>query len=136
MTQTPTLSETVARRLRDESVVWLTTVNAQSSPVPTPVWSLWTDASFLVFSQPGTHKLANIAAHPRVALNLNSDAYGGEVAVFTGQAVVDAGVSEDEWNTFVGKYERQIASLDYTPLGFRDDYSVPIRVTPVRVRQW
>ncbi|MBM7460198.1 TIGR03667 family PPOX class F420-dependent oxidoreductase [Rhodococcus coprophilus] len=136
MTDTLDLSATVARRLADESVIWLTTVDAKSTPVPTPVWFLWRDGSFLLFSQPGARKLANIAADRRVALNLNSDAHGGDVAVFTGHAVVDADVPDDDWNRYVEKYEQQMASLDYTPARFRDDYSVPVRVIPVRVRQW
>jgi PPOX class probable F420-dependent enzyme len=60
MTQTPTLSETVARRLRDESVVWLTTVNAQSSPVPTPVWSVSVDGQLWVWTAPNAGKVKRI----------------------------------------------------------------------------
>ncbi len=104
MTDTLDLSVTVARRLAEESVIWLTTVDAKSTPVPTPVWFMWRDGSFLLFSQPDTHKLANIAANPRVALNLNSDAHGGDVAVFTGHAVIDAATPADDWIRFVDIY--------------------------------
>jgi len=30
------------RRLRDEKLAWLTTVDAKGTPQPIPVWFLWT----------------------------------------------------------------------------------------------
>ncbi|MEU5843384.1 TIGR03667 family PPOX class F420-dependent oxidoreductase [Rhodococcus sp. NPDC047139] len=128
--------EAVLKRLADESVIWLTTVDRRGGPVPTPVWFLWSDASFLIFSQPHTSKLANITARPRVALNLEADRGGGHVAVFTGTAAIGESVEDDEWARYVGKYEAGMRSLDYGPETFRADYSVPLRVTPLRFRGW
>jgi len=44
----------VARRLDDEIMIWLTTVRADGTPQPSPVWFLWIDQSILIYSQPNT----------------------------------------------------------------------------------
>src|SRR6266581_1156609 len=40
--------ERVARRLRDERLIWLTTVDAKGIPQPTPVWFLWDGARLIL----------------------------------------------------------------------------------------
>ncbi|TCN49543.1 PPOX class probable F420-dependent enzyme [Rhodococcus sp. SMB37] len=135
-TATPSIPTSVTDRLDGERVVWLTTVDQHGSPVPTPVWFLWSDGTVLMFSQPGTAKLRNIAGQPRVSLNLNSDTHGGQVAVFTASAEADTAVDAAEWDRFVAKYDRDIESLGMTPESFRADYAVPIRFTPERFRGW
>ncbi len=64
------------RHLRQEYVVWLTTIGADLSPQPRPVWFIWDGAAFLFFSQPHAHKVRHIKAHPQVALHFNTDASG------------------------------------------------------------
>jgi len=133
---TLTLPEPVRKRLEDESTIWLTTVDGKGGPVPTPVWFLWSDGTFLIFSRPGTAKLANIAVRPRVALNFDGDGFGGNIAVFTGTAVAGTPVTDDEWERYVRKYEEGMRTLEYGPDSFRADYSVPVRVTPQRFQGW
>ena len=67
------------RRLREETMIWLTTVRTDGQPQSVPVWFLWDGDTFLVYSQRGRQKLRNIRGNPRVGLNLNSNARGGEV---------------------------------------------------------
>ena len=44
----------VARHLREEIVVWMTTVTPAGSPLPSPVWFLWDGAeSVVMYSMPG-----------------------------------------------------------------------------------
>src|SRR2546425_12373164 len=46
------------RRLRDEKLAWLTTVDSKGTPQPIPVWFLWDGAdSILIYSKPDTAKL-------------------------------------------------------------------------------
>lgn len=131
------IPEPVALRLADEQIIWLTTVDAAGGPVSTPVWFLWQNESFLVFSQPDTGKLRHIAANPRVALNLNSSPSGGEVVALTGQAALDpSGASEDELAAYLAKYADGIASLGSTPEKFQSSYSRLLRITPTKVRSW
>jgi PPOX class probable F420-dependent enzyme len=137
MTETAlALPKPVLTRLDRERIVWLTTVDRRGTPVPTPVWFLWSQNSFLMFSQPDTHKLTNIAAQPNVSLNLNSDLHGGEIAVFSAEARVESAVPAEEWTRFVSKYHGDIEALEFTPESFRADYSVPVRITPRRFRGW
>lgn len=121
-------------RLREELVAWLTTVSPATVPQPTPVWFLWTGRDILVASQPDTVKLRNVAEHPTVSLTFNSDRWGGDVQKFTGTATVDAGpLAGDELAAYDEKYAEHIAGLGMTPEQFHADYSVVVRVTPVRL---
>ncbi|HKG24904.1 MAG TPA: TIGR03667 family PPOX class F420-dependent oxidoreductase [Thermomicrobiales bacterium] len=125
----------VARRLQDEGLVWLTTTSADGTPQPNPVWFLWTGDNVLIFSEPNQAKLANIGRNPRVALNLNSNAYGGDIAVITGTAAIDpAGPSAAERDDYAAKYGEGIKSIGLTPESFFAKYSVPFRVTPTKLR--
>jgi PPOX class probable F420-dependent enzyme len=66
----------VARRLREEQVVWLTTVTPAGAPLPRPVGFLWDGGDVVsVYSQPGA-RVRNIAANPRVTLNFDGDGRG------------------------------------------------------------
>jgi hypothetical protein len=48
----------IQRHLKNQDVVWLTTVDSNLIPQPRPVWFIWQDDSFLIFSQAKAHKLA------------------------------------------------------------------------------
>jgi PPOX class probable F420-dependent enzyme len=126
----------VQRRLRDEPVIWLTTVNGKGTPQPSPVWFLWQDGdTLLIYSQPDKPKLRNIAARPQVALAFNTDAVGDDVIVFTGTAEIVPQIGPATGvPAFIAKYETGIANLNSTPDRFAADYSVPVRVTLDRVR--
>ncbi|WP_454197780.1 TIGR03667 family PPOX class F420-dependent oxidoreductase [Nocardia sp. Marseille-Q1738] len=125
----------VSKRLTQEAIIWLTTVSPSGTPQPNPVWFQWRDEAFLIFTQPGTPKLRNIAADPRVSLNFNSTATGGDVVVFTGTAQVDAaGASASELDAFVEKYTEGLVDIGMTREQFFADYSVPVRIVPDRLR--
>jgi PPOX class probable F420-dependent enzyme len=125
----------VAKRLQEEGIVWLTTTSADGTPQPNPVWFLWNGDNVLIFSEPNQAKLANIGRNPRVSLNLNSNAYGGDIAVITGSAAVDpAGPSAAERDAYAAKYGEGMKSIGLTAEGFAAKYSVPIRITPEKLR--
>jgi len=66
------------RRLHEEKIAWLTTVDGAGCPQPVPVWFLWDgDDSVLLYSRPETPKLRAITANPRVSLNLDGNGQGG-----------------------------------------------------------
>ncbi|WP_280234099.1 TIGR03667 family PPOX class F420-dependent oxidoreductase [Nocardia cyriacigeorgica] len=125
----------VAKRLEQEQVVWLTTVGPTGTPQPNPVWFLWRDGEFLLFSQPDRPKLRNIARNPRVALHLNSTESGGDVVVLTGAARIDdTDPAPAETDAYVEKYTEGLVSISMTRDQFFEEYSVPIRITPDRLR--
>ncbi|MGV9663791.1 TIGR03667 family PPOX class F420-dependent oxidoreductase [Nocardia niigatensis] len=124
----------VARRLAQDAVIWLTTVSPSATPQPNPVWFQWANEEFLIFTQPGTPKLRNIAANPRVSLNLNSTPAGGDVIVLTGTVRVDNDTTPAERDAFVEKYTDGLADIGMTRDQFFADYSIPLRITPDRLR--
>jgi PPOX class probable F420-dependent enzyme len=124
-----------ARRLREEHVAWLTTTSEDATPQPVPVWFLWDGAdSILIYSQPGTAKLRNIAARPRVSLNLNGNGDGGDIVVVLGSAALSDDPPAHELPAYVEKYLGFIERNGWTPESFAADYSVPLRITASRLR--
>ena len=122
------------RRLRDELIGWLVTVNPAGAPVPVPVWFLWDGVGdLLIYSRPNTAKLRNIAAGPRVSVHLDGDGTGGDVVVVSGQARISEDPGADSVPAYVEKYEQRISRNGWTPAAFAADYSVPIRVDVTRI---
>ncbi len=125
-----------AKRLREEHLAWLTTVDGQGSPQPVPVWFLWNAAdSILLYSRPGTPKLRNIDVNPRVSLHLDGDGLGGDIIVCLGAAHVSDDPPADRIPEYVAKYRDLIVTRNrWTPESFAADYSVPLRITLTRIR--
>jgi PPOX class probable F420-dependent enzyme len=123
------------RRLREEKIAWLTTVDSAGTPQPIPVWFLWDGAgSALVYSRPRTPKLRAIEANPRVSLHLDGNGRGGDIVVALGDAAVSDDPPAHEIPAYVEKYAPLIERNRWTPESFAADYSVPIRVRIRRVR--
>jgi PPOX class probable F420-dependent enzyme len=124
----------VARHLRDEIVVWFTSVTPAGAPLPRPVWFLWDGAeSALIYSQPGP-RVRNIEANPRATLNFGGDGSGGDIVVISGRATVDGDSPPADANAdYLTKYDAQIARIGMTPETFAAHYSVPVRVAFTRV---
>lgn len=137
MARTPT-PEKMAHadgRLRDEVIVWLTTVRKDGQPQTSPVWFLWDGRTFLIHSLPGSQKVPNIRLNPHVSLHLNDDGDGGDVVSIEGMATIAEGDPPlTEVPEYVEKYRDLIAALGSDPDGFAEAYSVGIRVTPTRWR--
>lgn len=125
----------VARRLAGEQVVWLVTVDANGMPQPVPVWFLWDGQSVLIYSQPNQAKIRNIERTGHASLHFNSDPHGGDVVVLTGAATIEPTTLPADANAdYIEKYADGIASINMTPESFASAYSVPLRVTPSKLR--
>lgn len=125
----------VARRLQDEQVIWLTTVGRDGTPQPNPVWFVWEDDSFLIYTQDTAYKLRNIRRNPRVSLHFDSGESGEDVVVFTGMASLDESAPlAHRHAAYLEKYRQGIADIDMTPESMGKDYHVAIRVKPDKVR--
>jgi PPOX class probable F420-dependent enzyme len=123
------------RRLREERLAWLTTVDGAGTPQPIPVWFLWDGTeSVVLYSRPDTPKLRAIASHPRVSLNLDGNGDGGDIVVALGEAAVSDDPPAHELPGYVEKYRPLIERNGWTPESFAADYSVPIRIRLRRVR--
>ena len=139
--QLPDLStpfgERVARRLLDERLIWLTTVDAKGTPQPTPVWFLWdeTTSTILIYSRADAKRLVHLQQNPRIALNFDGNGTGGNIIVITGDAYVSTDdPPADRLPFYVEKYRDFIARGFVTPEKFASIYSVPLRIRPVAIR--
>lgn len=123
------------RRLKNDQVIWLTSVDARGTPQPRPVWFHWDGADLLVYSQPATGKVRQIAANPRVAVHFNSSDDGDDVVVFLGEArVQDAPIPDDRRKAYLRKYRKGIEDLEMTADSFTGSYRVAILVRPEALR--
>jgi PPOX class probable F420-dependent enzyme len=126
----------VKHRLDNEQVAWLTTVNGDGRPFPSPIWFFYEDdGTVLIYSQPNKIKLRNIASNAAVTLNFNADEHGNNVIVLDGAAVVDESANPAaNHDAYIAKYRGGIESIDMTPESFAAEFSVPIRVVLQKVR--
>jgi PPOX class probable F420-dependent enzyme len=125
-----------ARRLREERVIWLTTVNASGSPLPAPVWFWWDEpGSIVMFSREGTPRTRNLQANPHVALHFDGNGQGGDIVVLTGLASIDADLGPASGvAAYVAKYAPGFERLRMSPEQFSAAYPVPVRIELHRLR--
>ena len=124
-------------RLNKEKIAWMTTVRSDGQPQTVPVWFLWDDDGFLIYSQPDRQKLRNIARNPRVGLNLNSNERGGGVVRLEGTArIVEDAPPASGVAPYVEKYRESIDRIGFDVEGFARAYSVAMRITPERWQVW
>ena len=128
----------VKKHLKEQYVIWLTTVDSYLTPQPRPVWFIWENNSFLIFSQAKAHKVKHIARNPKVALHFNTDQTGDKhVIVFTGEASIQTnGPPAHEVAAYFTKYKDGIANLGMTPQKFSREYSTAIKIKATEVRGW
>lgn len=129
----------VKKHLKNEYFVWLTTVDSKGTPQPRPVWFIWENDSFLIFSQPHAHKVSHILKNPNVALHFNAADDKGEqrVIIFTGAAILDADCPPaNKIRAYMRKYRTGIRELNSMPEAFGREYSVAIRIKPANLRGW
>jgi PPOX class probable F420-dependent enzyme len=125
----------VLRRLREDRLIWLTTVRPNGQPEPSPVWFFWEGETVLIYSRPNNQKLRDIAANPHVALNFDGDGQGGDIVILTGQAeIVPDAPSADQVAAYASKYEWGFERVKLTAKAYAEAYSVAIRVHPTKLR--
>jgi PPOX class probable F420-dependent enzyme len=123
------------KRLENDRIVWLTTVDSKATPQPNPVWFHWDGEALVIYSRPDTPKVRNISRNPRVSLSFNTNEHGGDVMVLTGEAAIDESIpSAAEHPAYLEKYRDGIQSIGMTNESFSSTYSVPIRVRPEKLR--
>jgi PPOX class probable F420-dependent enzyme len=124
------------QRLTDERIIWMTTVTADGAPQSSPVWFLLDGNEALVFSA-RSRRLANIAANPKVALNLDGNGRGGDIVTIEGTArVVPEEPPAFANAAYVAKYAEAMTRNGWTPEQFSDLYPVAVRVRFDRGRAW
>jgi PPOX class probable F420-dependent enzyme len=122
----------VDKRLRDEVIVWFTTVSPSGVPTPNPVWFLWDGEHITVYSQPSSYRVRNIKQNSNVALTLQGvDATGHNVLIVSGEAILQPGIKaipSAYWDKYA-KYMEEMTQEEMTR-----EYSVEIRIAPTKIR--
>lgn len=131
------IDSALAARFASELIVWLTTVRADGQPQSVPVWFVWEDESFLIYSQRGKPKLRNIEDNPKVSVHLRGTDTGDDVVTIEATATPAPDTpAADRVERYIRKYSGLIDHYGWTPASFAEDYSEPIRLTPTTVRTW
>jgi PPOX class probable F420-dependent enzyme len=123
------------KRLQGERIAWLAVTRNDGMPIVTPVWFDWRDDAFLIFSQPEAYKVRAIARNPNVSLNFNTDPTGEHFMVAQCRAAVDLSAPGSlALPDYQSKYRELIELIGYTPERLAQEFSLPIRLTPLRWR--
>jgi len=142
-----TLDESVRRALDDAAALrehlthdivgWLTTVAPDGRPQTAVISFLWDGDGILFYSRPDTPKIRNITAHPAVSFHLNCDPYGDHVVVVEGaRRVAPREARSDVHPVYAAKHRRPLAHWGMDERRTAEEFSVPIRILPERVRCW
>lgn len=125
----------VARRLEEEWIGWLTTIDSKGMPQPRPIWFLWDGETFLIYSRANAYKVRHIQARAQVSLNLDCDGHGGDIIIFTGEAWIDENAPPpNELPAYIEKYREGLKRINMTPDQFTEAYPTAIRIKPLKVR--
>lgn len=122
------------RRLRDDLIIWLTTVSPQGQPQTSPVWFWWDGETVVLFSMPRSPKVANIRANPSVSLNLDGNGQGGDIVSIEGTAELFEDPPLTRFPEYLERYKEKLQAMGYEAEPFAHAYSMGIRVSPTRVR--
>jgi PPOX class probable F420-dependent enzyme len=124
----------VDQRLREEPIIWFTTVRADGRPHTVPVWFLWDGETFLIFSQPGNLKIRNLQRNPHITLALDGTKQGVDVVTVEGEAEI---LSEPRNKVIYGeKYASLIKAVGADPERMVEDFSQQIRIKPTKFLSW
>ena len=128
--------ERVRQRLREEQLIWVTTVGKDGAPQPNPVgFLLQDDNSILVYNEANAHRVSHVLDRPQVALHFDSDGTGGDIVVFTGTARrADDIPPPHENQAWLAKYGQGMARLSGSAENFANRFSVPLRIEITRTR--
>jgi PPOX class probable F420-dependent enzyme len=129
------LGTRLRRRLADDRVAWLTSVAADGTPQPNPVWFIVEGDELLVYNRPDAKRLAHVRSRARIALNFNSTPSGGDILVILGEARrVDGAPLPHQVPAYVEKYGDAMRRISGSLEGFSDEYPVLLKIRPDRVR--
>jgi len=129
--------KSVRRRVHEEYLMWLTTVDTHGTPQPTPIWFWWDEAAanFLIYNQTHAKRLDFVRRNSQVALHFDGYGTGSGIIVFTGHGQIS--ISEppaDQHQLYLAKYRHWMTSKFGSPEQFAADYSVALRIYPMKVR--
>jgi PPOX class probable F420-dependent enzyme len=123
-----------AERLRDNVIVWLSSVRPDGRPHLVPVWFLWDGDTVLIFSMPD-QKIRNLRQNPQVVLALDGTDGGEDIVEIEGEATLLAsGELSPTLPDYATKYAAQLQEMGWTAEAMGSRYTEAIRIRPARFR--
>jgi PPOX class probable F420-dependent enzyme len=123
--------------LREEPVVWVSTVRPDGSPHLVPIWFSWDGQQVFIASKPNAVKIRNLRANPKVFLALGEPDDDFDVGMFEGRATIpDRTTAEMLPAGHLEKYRRQMAEIGLDADEYLATYSQPLIITPTRYLPW
>ena len=126
----------IQNRLEEASIIWMTTVTPAGQPQSAPVWYVWQDGEFLVYSL-NSARVRNIRTNAKVSLHLSDKGNGDEIVVAYGLAKTDPGAGPASANTaYTERYNTALTNYQWTWEYFDSTYKAPLRIKPDRFLSW
>jgi len=123
----------VEAALRDDPVVWLSSVQADGRPHLVPVWFHWDGERIVAFSKPHARKVDNLRGQPQVMLAVGTPGPDFEVELIEATAELpDASAESIIPAGFGAKYRELLHRAGLTVQRYAQVYSQPIVLRPTR----
>ena len=120
--------------LRNDPVVWLSSVQRDGRPHLVPVWFHWDGDQIVAFSKPRARKIENLRDHPAVMLAVGTPGPDFDVELIEATAELPAEPAERVIPAGFGmKYRELLHRAGLTVQRFAEVYSQPIVLRPTRV---
>ena len=133
----PAAFNRIDRLLREELVVWLSSVRPDGRPHLVPIWFSWDGREILIASKPNAQKIRNLRANAKVMLALGEAEDDFDVGLLEGHAeLLEEPAAAVLPASHLAKYDRQMAAIGLSPAEFHATYSQVIRIVPTRWLPW
>ena len=121
--------------LHEPRIAVLSTVTADGTPFPTPIWYEYRDGKFLMSTAKKGQKVKNIQANPRVSLCIDerSMPYKGVTALGTA-TISDEDVLEMTYRIF-GRYLPEAGAKQFADAALQQPHVI-ISVFPLKFISW
>lgn len=127
----------IDRMLRQEPVVWMSTVRPDGTPHLVPIWFSWDGERLFVASKPEARKVRNLRDNPRLMLALGEPDDDFDVGLIEAEAVLpEATTAALLPPDHFAKYRDRMAAIGLDEATYVRDYSQPILITPTRYLPW
>jgi PPOX class probable F420-dependent enzyme len=127
----------IDRLLREEPIVWLSTVRPDGTPHLVPIWFSWDGERLFVASKPGARKVRNLRLNPKLMLAIGEPDEDFDVGLIEAEAELPATTTAQLLpDHHFDKYRDRMAAIGLDQATYVEDYSQPILIKPTRFLPW